>query len=103
MIGKIVQFENVTRLFVVVDYESRDQPYDTRHDKIFWVIPYDPGKDIFEIDLSKARPFHITTTHLGVKEAEHKLHYTRYGTSDIRGVKKAYFERIWEEVKTPER
>lgn len=102
MIGKIVEYED--KLFLVVDFENEEQPWYCAYARDYYLIPYNSEmSDDLEIDLSTAQKIEVRGDKNPIKEREDKMPYTSYGTSKIRGVKKIYLERIWEEIKRPTR
>ena len=104
MIGRIVKIEDREGLFVVVDVKSYEDLGSMSYERDYQIVEYKPELDDLEIDLSKTMKYEVRgKSKLPIKVLENKMPYTQYGTSDIRGVKKVYFERKWEKVVIPER
>jgi len=107
MLGKIVKVEGTSghwdNLMVVVGFENNtDSPYDYK----FKFVPYFSDQDDLKVDLSLGIiDYRCCTANIGdfIQIQEEKLHYTKYGESNIRGVKHIYLERKWDEIKIPTR
>lgn len=103
MLGKVVEIQDREGLFVVVKEKNYEDMGSCSYERDYWVIPYKSEIDDMEVNLAEAELRKVRSTRLPIKEREDKKHYTQYGTSNIRGVEKVYFERIWEEIIVPTR
>ncbi|PLS18886.1 hypothetical protein CVD28_00350 [Bacillus sp. M6-12] len=103
MLGKIVELDNEKDLFVIVKENNYEDMGSCQYERDFWLVPYQPELDDMQVELDKAKVLKVRATRFPFTVREDKKTYTQYGTSDIRGVKKVYFERIWEEIIVPGR
>jgi hypothetical protein len=97
MIGKIVEVEGISGLYVVVGIDSREDAGSTCYNREYSIIPYDTTIDEFNVDLAKTVKIQVkfaTTDKLTVRAG--KKPYDKIGFSKIKGVELVYFERLWE-------
>lgn len=103
MIGTIIEIEDREGLFVVVGYQNYETDRDFQHVKDFLIIPYEHEKDDLIVDLTNAELLKVRGLHNPVNVRKDKKSYVQYGYSDIRGVRKIYLERTWEQPVIPGR
>lgn len=101
MIGSVAKIDE--KLVVIIKMKNFETAGSMSYDRLYWYADYDPECGDFEAEVKESKKLKVVGQKLPVEVLYNKKPYTKYGESNIRGVEKVYFERIWEEIKFPER